>query len=105
MASGAPLPRALGTLASSAGSSRASSLARDLKLRLELGNAASAALSNAKSSGLRLFGRFLAAAEQGGRYDAMLGIAADFLGQSAGAFERIRSALIVERGRTYSPSA
>jgi type II secretory pathway component PulF len=93
IASGAPLPRALATLASGAGSSRMSSLARDLKLQLELGNAASAALARAKSSGLRLFGRFLGAAEQGGRYDVMLGIAADFLGQRAAAFERIRSAL------------
>ena len=91
--SGAPLPRALSTLASSAGSSRLSSLARDLKLQLELGNAASLALARAKSSGLRLFGRFLSAAEQGGRYDVMLGIAAEFLSQRAAALERIRTAL------------
>lgn len=93
VSAGAPLPRALATLASSAGSSRASSLARDLKLQLELGNAASLALAQAKSGGLRLFGRFLAAAEQGGRYDVMLGIAAEFLNQRAAALEKIRSAL------------
>jgi general secretion pathway protein F len=93
VSTGAPLPRALATLASGVGSSRAASLARDLKLQLELGNPASLALSQARSGGLRLFGKFLAAAEQGGRYDTMLGIASDYLGQRAAAFGRIRSAL------------
>lgn len=90
--SGAPLPRAFAALASSAGSQQVTSLARDLKLQLELGNPASLALSRAKSASLRLFGRFLGAAEQGGRYDIMLAIAADYLAKRTAARERVRSA-------------
>ena len=91
--SGSPLPKALATLAESAGSRQAASLARDLRLQLELGNNASAALANAPTSGSRLLGRFLAASESGGRHEAMLGIAATFLARRYAAVQRIRSAL------------
>ncbi len=93
VASGIPLPRALGAIGASHGSTRASALARDLKLQLELGGSASAALGESRSTSMALFGRFLAAAERGGRYDIMLGLAADFLTQRAASLERIRSAL------------
>lgn len=90
--SGAPLPKALATMASGTGHKKITSLARDLKLQLELGNAASTALATSKSAGVRLFGRFLAAAEQGGRYEMMLDIASDFLSRRARTSEQLRSA-------------
>jgi len=93
MLTGTPLPRALATLAEGVSTSSATSLARDLRLQLELGNNASDALARARTYGLRLFGRFLAAAESGGRYDTMLMIASEFLARRSAALQRIRSAL------------
>jgi general secretion pathway protein F len=93
LVAGIPLPRALSTISESAGAKHVASLARDLKLQLELGNPASVTLLKSGSSGQSLFGRFLAAAEQGGRYDVMLEIAANHLAQRAQAGERLRAAL------------
>jgi type II secretory pathway component PulF len=93
MASGISLSRALGTISEGARTGKRASLARDLKLYLELGHSLSEGFNSARSSGLRLFGRFLAAAEQGGRYDVMLMLAARFLERRAMLAEKVRSAL------------
>lgn len=93
IAAGSPLPKALAVLSEGASTRQAASLARDLRLQLELGNNASEALARARTYGLRLFGRFLAAAESGGRYETMLQIASAFLGRRALALQRIRTAL------------
>ena len=93
METGASLPRALGVLSEGRGAKSIIALARDLKLQLELGRNASDVLIASKSDGARLLGRFLHAAETAGRYEIMLGIAADFLTKRSEAFAKIRSAL------------
>ena len=90
---GASLPKALSFLADGVGAKKLTVLARDLKLQLELGRSASDLLLRSKQANMQLFGRFLQAAEIGGQYNVMLGIASDFLGRRAQAFTKIRSAL------------
>ncbi|MEM6626137.1 MAG: type II secretion system F family protein [Pseudomonadota bacterium] len=93
IATGVSLPRALSALADSNHGGSRLSLARDLKLQMELGGEASQVLLQSKSNSAQLLGRFLRAAELGGRYESMLQIASDFLTQRAKALSQIRSAL------------